>query len=220
MLIVHCSSYLGTLRILAKSESLHRRLSSISRDIYSKVIQVAFLDPTYMPVYESHQLSYKLDPSKELAVDDCSGNQSWQCLNGRSWSVLQINRHCAPHRFLAEVPQLEEERVRKLLDWLISIQDGTAACYLLQLLVFVTSSDSPQASRQKWIHAARKAKVRPLILPKSPCHPLWPSKAFWLAGYTHLLAKPRGTALLHSHSIVPQKIESFWVFTQSQTPLM
>lgn len=67
--------------------------------------------------------------------------------------------HMAVCRFLAEAPHLEEDRLRKLLEWLVTLQDGAAIPYLLQLLVQASGPESPPTSRQKWIDTARRTQV-------------------------------------------------------------
>lgn len=65
-------------------------------------------------------------------------------------------------RFAAEMPHLEEERVQKLLPWLVQLQDSTATAYLLPFLTLVTGPDMPEKTRQKWINCTRQAKVMPI----------------------------------------------------------
>ena len=61
------------------------------------------------------------------------------------------------------MPHLEEERVQKLLPWLIQLQDGKATAYLLPFLALATGPDMPEKTRQKWINSAREAQVGSLL---------------------------------------------------------
>lgn len=63
------------------------------------------------------------------------------------------------YRFAAEMPHLEEQRIQKMLPWLVQLQGGTSVAYLLQFLILVTGPDMPEKTRQKWINCARKAEV-------------------------------------------------------------
>lgn len=57
------------------------------------------------------------------------------------------------------MPFLEEKRVLAILGWLLQLQEGAAAPYLLQLLVQATAPNMPLKDRRKWISAAREGRV-------------------------------------------------------------
>ena len=46
------------------------------------------------------------------------------------------------------MPHLEEQRVRDLLAWVVSLQEGAAVIYLLQLLVQTTGPEAPNSEGQ------------------------------------------------------------------------
>ena len=62
-------------------------------------------------------------------------------------------------RFLAEAPNLEEQRVREILPWLAELQDGAALPYLLPLLVQATGPGSASKHPDRWVSAARSKEV-------------------------------------------------------------
>ncbi len=62
-------------------------------------------------------------------------------------------------RFLAEAPLAFEERVRRLLPFLLSAHDGQAIPFMVPALLQIASEEADQADGQAWAEALLDPKV-------------------------------------------------------------